>query len=151
MTTVIHNSCNYVVLRYSRISQCYNILKISCNHNNNNTQLNNKDCEAVVCEEQLYLGRARSRAAPSPVGSSASVCLRRAPPPPPAEEETWTRRPSGRRMTGSVSEVPRHTPPPAWSHTNRCLVNLTLSRSIYLIWVDIISAVLKEWDEASWN
>lgn len=62
--------------------------------------------------EQLYLDRAWSRAAPSPAGSHASVCLHTARLSP-AEEETPSRRPSGPCRTGSSYEAPHHTLHPA--------------------------------------
>lgn len=99
---------------------------------------------------QLYLGRGRSRAAPSPVGSFASVYLHKVLLPL-AKEETQAGHPSGRHMTGSFSDALHHNLHPARTHThicNLCTIYLQMfphhnlgKRKVFteaFIWLDLI-------------
>lgn len=70
-----------------------------------------------VFRQRPHLGRARSRAAPSPAGCSSPAGPRRAAPPPAVEESRAAAPPSGPRRTGSVAEAPRRTRRPAVSGT----------------------------------
>lgn len=109
---VINTSCNQVALLYLR--RWWNGNASVVRLHIINVQTFEKQNNWV----QLHPGRGRSRAAPSPVGSSAWVCLHKAPPALAEEETEEESPPSERRMTGSVSEAPHRILHPARKHSN---------------------------------